>query len=78
MSGTLITLGLMLLCALAVVLGMLIAGERQHRERERLSSRSWELYLWEQELMNIAELQDCPSCQLLRRRAELHRHPLDP
>jgi hypothetical protein len=78
MYGALITVGLLLLCTLTVAIGMLIAGEQGHVERQRLSRRSWELYLWEQELINIAELQDCPSCQLLRRRAELHRHPLDP
>ena len=78
MNGALITTGLLLLCGLAVALGMVIAGERRQRERQRLSRRSWELYRWEQELLNVAELHGCPSCVLLRRRAELHGHPVDP
>jgi len=78
MFWVLIGLGLLTLLGFAVAIGMLIAGERLHRERNRLNSRRWQLYLWEQEIVNLAELRGCRSCQLLRRRADLQRPPDEP
>lgn len=73
MNGFVFAIGLALLVALAVSAGVLIAGERHHRERVRLDARRWELWRWEQELINAAEFRGCPSCELLRRRSELER-----
>jgi hypothetical protein len=76
MNGIVIVIGLLLLL-LAVGLGMLIAGKQQRVQQLRLAKRSWELFRWEQELLNVAELDGCPSCQLLRRRADLQHRPVD-
>jgi len=77
MNGVVIVFGLFVLFLLAVGIGILIAGEQQRIQRLRLAKLSWELFRWEQELLNIAELDGCPSCRLLRRRADLLRHPTD-
>jgi len=77
MNGVVIVFGLFMLFLLAVGIGILIAGEQQRINRLRSAKRSWELFRWEQELLNIAELDGCPSCRLLRRRAELQRRPID-
>jgi hypothetical protein len=78
MYGFVVGLGLIILLGLAVAAGMIIAGERLHRERQRLDARRWELYFWEQEIVNTAELRGCRSCQLLRHRADLQRPPTEP
>jgi hypothetical protein len=67
--------GSFLLFLLATGIGMLVACQQQRIQRLRLAKRSWELYRWEQELLNVAELDGCPSCQLLRRRADLQHRP---
>ena len=72
-----IVIGLILLVGVSVAAGMVLAGERHHRRRTRLDSRRWELWRWEQELLNVAEYRGCTSCQLLRRRADLQRSPSD-
>jgi hypothetical protein len=77
MNGIVIVFGSFLLFVLATGIGMLIAGEQQRIQRLRLAKRGWELYNWEQELINLAELDGCPSCRLLRRRAELQHRPPD-
>ncbi|NMI01590.1 hypothetical protein [Pseudonocardia acidicola] len=68
-----IGLGLVVLVVLSVGLGKILAGERIEGQRKRLAAKQWDLWLWEQELLNIAEFRGCPSCQLLRRRADLQR-----
>ena len=78
MYAVLIGIGLALLVGIAITLGMVIAGERMNRERSRIDAQRWELYFWEQEIVNTAELRGCRSCQLLRRRAELQRSPSSP
>jgi hypothetical protein len=77
MNGIVIALGLMVLVGLAAGTGVLLAGERHHRARVRLDSQRWVLWRWEQELISAADCRGCPSCELLRRRAELQRSPLD-
>jgi hypothetical protein len=77
MYATLIVIGLVVLVGLSVAVGMVLAAERLHRQREQLNSRRWALWSWEQELLNLAELRGCRSCQLLRRRAELQHPPTD-
>jgi hypothetical protein len=76
--AVLIAVGLLILVVISVTAGMLLAGERLHRQREQLESRRWELWRWEQELVNTAELRGCRACQLLRRRADLQRSPTEP
>jgi hypothetical protein len=75
MNGVVIALGLIVLVGLSTAAGMVTAGERLHRQRLRLDSLSWQLWHWEQELLNAADYRDCPSCRLLRHRAELQRSP---
>ena len=70
----LVGIAVIVLMALSVFVGRVIAGERVEEKRKRLAAKGWDLWLWEQELINVAELRGCPSCTLLRRRAELHRH----
>jgi len=70
-----VVIGLLLLVGLAVGVGMVVGGERNGRERRRLADTRWALWRWEQELHGVAELDGCPSCVLLRRRAELARFP---
>jgi hypothetical protein len=76
MTAIVITFGLVLLVGVAVVIGMVLAGERDHRERLRLDALRWRLWNWEQEIISAAECRGCPSCELLRRRADLQRGPL--
>jgi len=70
-----IVLGLAILIGLTVGIGVAIGGERNVRERRRLSASRWQLWQWEQELFAAVEVDGCPTCELLRRRAELHRTP---
>jgi hypothetical protein len=77
MNTIVIVLGSILLFLLAIGIGVLIAEGSQRTQRLRLAKRSWEMYRWEQELLNVAELDGCPSCRLLRRRAELQYRPVD-
>lgn len=77
MNQIVIVIGVLLLFGVAVSIGVLLAGERNHRVRARLDARRSDLWLWEQELLNVAEYRGCPSCQLLRRRADLQRSPSD-
>ncbi|AEA22628.1 hypothetical protein ACFQ34_15430 [Pseudonocardia benzenivorans] len=65
------------IAAMAVVsalIGRMIAKEEVEAQRERQARKQWDLYRWEQELINTAELRGCPSCSLLRRRADLQGH----
>jgi hypothetical protein len=77
MDGVVLVIGGSLLFLLAMGIGVLLAGEQGRVRRLRLAKRSWELYRWEQELLNVAELDGCPSCRLLRRRSDLQRRPTD-
>jgi hypothetical protein len=77
MYGVVVVLGCVVLFLLAVGAAVLIVGAHQRVRRLRLAKRHWELYRWEQELLNVAELDGCPSCRLLRRRAELQHRPAD-
>ena len=76
-SGVVIALGLLVLVFLSVAVGMILAGERDHRRRRRLDAMRWELWRWEQEIVSAAECRGCSSCALLRHRADLQRGPLD-
>lgn len=69
----LVGIALVGLVMLSVFIGRAIAGERVEEKSKRLAVKHWNLWLWEQELINVAELRGCPSCALLRRRAELQR-----
>lgn len=69
----LVGIALVVLMTLSVAVGLVIAGERVEEKHKRLAVKHWDLWLWEQELINSAELLGCPSCRLLRRRADLHR-----
>jgi len=71
----LIAVMVLLLAGLAI--GVVIGGERRGFERERLARWGWKLWHWEQELLNTAEVEGCPSCELLRRRRDLQRPPPD-
>lgn len=76
-EGVIVSLiAVMVLLMAGLAIGFLIGGERRGFERERLARWSWNLWYWEQELLNTAEVQGCPSCELLRRRHELQRRPL--
>ncbi len=77
MNGVVIVFGVFLLFVLAVGVGVLVAGGHLRIRQIRLAKRRWELYRWEQELLNVAELDGCASCRLLRRRAELQYRPID-
>jgi hypothetical protein len=77
MNGVVLVIGGSLLFLLAMGIGVLLAGEQGRVRRLRLAKRSWELYRWEQELLNVAELDGCPSCRLLRSRSDLQRRPTD-
>jgi hypothetical protein len=72
-----VVLGLAILVGLSVGVGVVVGGERNVRERRRLSASRWKLWQWEQELFAAVEVDGCPTCVLLRRRAELHRTPKD-
>ena len=72
-----VILGLAVLVGLSVGVGVVIGGERNARERRRLSASRWQLWRWEQEIFAAVETDGCPGCVLLRRRAELHRTPQD-
>jgi hypothetical protein len=76
-NGIVVTLGLLLLLGLSIAAGMVLSGERHHRRRSRLDALRWELWRWEQEIITAADCRGCPSCALLRRRAELQRGPFD-
>lgn len=78
MNAVVITIGLVLLVAVSLAAGVVLAGELNHRTRVRLNARRHDLYTWEQELLTAAESRSCPSCALLRRRAELLRPSNDP
>lgn len=77
MYGIVIGLGLLILLGASSIVGVLLAHSHQRVQRLRISKRSWELYQWEQELLNTAELNGCPSYRLMRRRSELQYRPID-
>lgn len=66
-------LGLLVLIALAVVIG-LAQGRAEELARRRIARHRRELWEWERELIAAAESRGCASCKLLRERAELHDH----
>ena len=72
-----VILGLTILVGLSVGAGVIVGGERNIRERRRLSASRWRLWQWEQEIFAAVEVDGCPGCTLLRRRAELQRTPKD-
>jgi hypothetical protein len=72
-----VILGLAILVGLSVGVGVVIGGERNVRTRRRLAASRWQLWQWEQELFAAVEVDGCPTCVLLRRRAELRRTPQD-
>jgi hypothetical protein len=76
MNEVVVAIGSFLLLLLSTGVGMLIASQQQRIRRLRLAKRSWELYRWEQDLLNLAELDGCPGCRLLRRRADLQHRPI--
>lgn len=68
-------IAVMVLLFAGLAIGVFIGGERRKFERERLARWSWNLWHWEQELLNTAHVDGCPSCELLRRRSDLQRRP---
>lgn len=72
-----ILVGLLALVAASVGVGVVIGGEINARERRRLADGRWGLWRWEQELLGAADIDSCPGCVLLRRRARLQRSAQD-
>lgn len=72
-----LVVGLIALVIVSFGAGVVIGGERNTRERRRLAGLRWRLWRWEQELLGAAEVDGCPGCVLLRRRAQLHRSGQD-
>ena len=70
-------IGLILLCALFAAAGVWIGDRRNEFQRRRLAARRWQVWLLEQEILNLAEFRGCAACELLRRRAELQRSPTE-
>jgi hypothetical protein len=70
-----VTLGITALTVASVIVGRLSAADTVEARHAQQMRKHWGLYLWEQELINAAEVRGCPSCRLLRRRAELHANP---
>jgi hypothetical protein len=72
-----IVVGLIVFAAISVGFGVVIGGELNARERRRLADIRWKLWRWEQELLGAADIDGCPGCVLLRKRAGLQRSVLD-
>jgi hypothetical protein len=72
-----VAVGLAALIGLSVAVGVGAAREEVGKERERLRGLEWDLWIREQEIVSLAEVTGCRSCELLRRRAELHSAPPD-
>ncbi|MGB9376065.1 MAG: hypothetical protein WCB04_00970 [Mycobacteriales bacterium] len=68
-------IAIVILILICITAGVILAGQRSERDTARLAAQRWNLWIWEQELINAADVHGCPSCQLLRRREELHRPP---
>ncbi|GAY09346.1 hypothetical protein [Pseudonocardia sp. N23] len=70
-----VALGITALTVVSVIVGRLSVADTVEARRAQQTRKHWDLYRWEQELLNAAEVRGCPSCRLLRRRAELHADP---
>ena len=69
MSITVVIVGVGILAALAVLIG-LADGRAQRRAWARIARHRRELAAWEGELISAAEARGCAACKLLRERAE--------
>ena len=77
MSVVVFMIGFVIVAGVAVIAGMVFARERDRHRAARLDAQRWRLWRWEQALIAAADSDGCPSCHLLRARAELQNRHYD-
>ncbi|MCE3550497.1 hypothetical protein LWC33_03405 [Pseudonocardia sp. RS11V-5] len=75
MYAIVVAVGLAALVGLSVSIGVAVGKEEVEKERNRLKGVEWDLWLRENEIVSVAAVTGCPSCALLRARAELQSPP---
>jgi hypothetical protein len=75
MNVLIAAIGIVGLIGLSVSVGFGIARQQSDERAEQLRRHEWDLWLREHEMIGVAEMTGCPSCALLRARADLQSAP---